>query len=100
MKFKSWGRHIREGIKSVARNGWMSVASIGAVTVTLLLVGIFVGLILNINEMATQVERDVEIKVLVEVTAEEEEINELSDQISNLETVDSIAFSSKDDELK
>lgn len=100
MKFKSWGRHIREGIKSVVRNGWMSVASIGAVTVTLLLVGIFVGLILNINEMAAQVERDVEIKVLIEVTAEEDEINSLSERINKLDTVDTIVFSSKDDELK
>lgn len=100
MKFKSWGRHVREGVKSVMRNGWMSIASIGAVTVTLLLVGIFVGLILNINEMAAQVERDVEIKVLIEVTAEETEINALSEQIKKMDTVDTIVFSSKEDELK
>jgi len=100
MKFKSWGRHIREGTKSVIRNGWMSIASIGAVTVTLLLVGVFVGLLLNINEMATQVERDVEIKVLIEVTAEEDEITELQETIEAYDAVEKLSFSSKEDELE
>src|SRR5699024_2216216 len=100
MKFKSWGRHIREGTKSVIRNGWMSIASIGAVTVTLLLVGVFVGLLLNINEMATQVERDVDIKVLIEVTAEEDEITELQETIEAYDDVEKLSFSSKEDELE
>lgn len=100
MKFKSWGRHIREGIKSVMRNGWMSIASIGAVTVTLLLVGVFVGLLLNINEMATQVERDVEIKVLIDVTAEEDDIVELQEEIEGINGIEKMAFSSKEDELE
>src|SRR5690625_3359623 len=100
MKFKTWGRHLREGTKNVIRNGWMSIASIGAVTVTLLLVGTFVALILNINEMAVQVEQDVEIKTLIEVTANEDEINSLKEQIESIPEVDSVSFSSKDDELK
>src|SRR5690625_215025 len=99
MKFKTWSRHFRECIKSVIRNGWMSIASIGAVTVTLILVGTFVTIILNVNEMAAQVERDVEIKVLISDTADETSIGQLRSQIESLETVDSIVFSSKEDEL-
>src|SRR5699024_7225078 len=57
-EMRTFKRHIREGIKNIFRNGWMSVASISAVTVTLTLVGVFVALMLNLNHMAEQVEKD------------------------------------------
>lgn len=100
MRFSTLRRHFREGAKNIFRNGWMSVASIGAVTVTLILVGTFVALMLNINEMANKVEEDVEIKVLIELTAEEDEIKNLNTEIEKISGIDTIRFSSKDDELQ
>ncbi|MGL1819169.1 UNVERIFIED_CONTAM: cell division protein FtsX, partial [Escherichia coli] len=41
MKAKTLSRHLREGVKNLSRNGWMTFASVSAVTVTLLLVGVF-----------------------------------------------------------
>src|SRR5690625_1083321 len=99
MKFNTLKRHLREGVKNITRNGWMSVASIGAVTVTLVLVGTFVALMLNINQMATKVEEDVEIKVLIDLTADDADMKELSDSIEAINGVESVRFSSKDDEL-
>src|SRR5699024_9466623 len=84
MKFRTLLRHFREGVKNIFRNGWMSVASIGAVTVTLILVGAFVALMLNINEMAIKVEEDVEIKALIDLTADEDDIKDVSDRISDI----------------
>ena len=42
MKISTLGRHFRESFKSLGRNSWMTFASVSAVTVTLLLVGVFV----------------------------------------------------------
>src|SRR5699024_8346213 len=70
------------------------------VTVTLILVGAFVALMLNINEMANKVEDDVEIKVLIELTADEEDIRTLGDEIEGIAGIDTVRFSSKDDELQ
>src|SRR5690625_1212428 len=100
MKFSTLQRHFREGAKNIFRNGWMSIASIGAVTVTLVLVAIFVTVMLNINQMATNVEKDVEIKALIELTAEEQEVKVLGEEIEKIGGIESIRFSSKDDELK
>lgn len=100
MKFRTMRRHVREGFKNIIRNGWMSVASIGAVTVTLILVGAFVAIMLNINQMANKVEEDVEIKVLINLTADDGEVTELGEQIEELSGVGSVNFSTKDDELK
>lgn len=99
MKFRTMKRHIREGFKNILRNGWMSIASIGAVTVTLILVGTFVAIMLNVNQMANKVEEDVVIKALIDLTAEDDEITALGDEIENVNGVESVQFSSKEEEL-
>lgn len=100
MKFSTMKRHFTEGIKNVIRNGWMSIASIGAVTVTLVLVGTFIMLMLNINEMVVKVEEDVQIKALIDVTADEDIIRELGEEIESISGVATVDFSSKEDEFK
>lgn len=100
MNFSVILRHIREGVKSIFRNGWMSVAAIGAVIVTLVLVGTFIAVIFNINHMTKQVEQDVEVKVLIELTADETAIVKLGKEIEAIEGVETIVFSSKEDELE
>lgn len=99
MKFRTIRRHIREGFKNIYRNGWMTIASIGAVTMTLLLVGVFLALILNLNQMANKIEQDVEMKVFIELTADEEDITALGEEIERISEVDSVRFSSNTDEL-
>ncbi|WP_047980823.1 permease-like cell division protein FtsX [Ornithinibacillus contaminans] len=99
MKARTIKRHFREGLKNIYRNGWMTVASVGAVTMTLLLVGAFLGLILNLNHMASKVEEDVVVKVLIDLTANDEQVLALGDEIEQISGVESVIFSSKDDEL-
>lgn len=100
MKFRTFLRHLREGTKNIFRNGWMTVASIGAVTTTLLLVAVFLVIVLNLNEFAKNIESDVEIKVLVDLTTEDEDVIALGDQLRQLEGVESVYFSSNDEELE
>ena len=52
MKINTLRRHFRESFKSIARNGWMTFASVSAVTVTLLLVGVFLVIMMNLNHIA------------------------------------------------
>jgi len=100
MKFRNFKRHLREGFKNVFRNGWMSVASIAAVTVTLILVGAFLALMLNLNQMAEKIEEDVEMSVHIDRTADDAQIKVLGKQIEQINQVDTVVFSSKEDELK
>lgn len=100
MRFRTMGRHLKEGIKNIIRNGWMSFASIGAVTVTLILVGAFLVLILNLNQMASKIESDVEIKVLIDRMADSDVIADLGEDIKELNGVESTDFASNDEELE
>ncbi|MBN8236282.1 ABC transporter permease [Halobacillus kuroshimensis] len=99
MKFKTFGRHGKEGVKNITRNKWMSVASISAVTVTLLLVGVFATLLLNLNDMGEQIEEDVEVRVFIERTADEESRENLQGQLEDVSGVSSVNFQSKDEGL-
>ncbi|MDN5710640.1 MAG: permease-like cell division protein FtsX [Planococcus sp. (in: firmicutes)] len=99
MKIRTFGRHIKESLKSLGRNGWMTFASVSAVTVTLLLVGVFVMIMMNLNKVADDLENDVEIKVFVSLDAEEEDVAELEEEISGLDGVESADFSTKEEEL-
>lgn len=93
-------RHIREGLKNIGRNGWMTFASISAVTVTLLLVGSFLVIMMNLNQFAKAIESDVEISVHIDLTATEADREELRTRIERITEVEKVTFSSKDQELK
>ena len=77
MKARTLGRHVRESFKSLRRNSWMTFASVSAVTVTLLLVGVFIVIMMNLNQLAENIENDVEIKVVADPAADEAAVKEL-----------------------
>lgn len=100
MKARTIARHVREGLKSLVRNGWMTFASISAVTVTLLLTGVFLILLLNMNSIASQIEDDVEVRVYIDRSADEQQMDELKQQIEQLPEVDAVSFVSKEEGLE
>lgn len=99
LMIKILGRHLRESFKSLGRNTWMTFASISAVTVTLILVGVFLVIMLNLNNMASNAEKEVEIKVLIDLTADKKAQGTLEDQINDISGIQSVSFSSKEKEL-
>ncbi|WP_188206692.1 permease-like cell division protein FtsX [Alkalibacillus aidingensis] len=100
MKINTAKRHLREGTKNIIRNGWMTIAAVGAVTTTLILVAAFLMLILNLNQIADNIESDVEIRVYIDLNTSEDEIDELGEQIASIDQVSDHYFSSKDEELE
>ena len=41
MRFSTLLRHLREGALSLARNGWMSFASVSSIAISLFILGVF-----------------------------------------------------------
>lgn len=100
MKVRTIGRHARESLKSIGRNGWMTFASVSAVTVTLILVGVFLVIMMNLNKMATSIEEDVQIRVHIDVAANDKDQQSLKKQITLIPEVKTVKFSPKEKELK
>ncbi|MCG3089628.1 permease-like cell division protein FtsX [Sporosarcina cyprini] len=99
MKARTMGRHVRESLKSLGRNSWMTFASVSAVTVTLLLVGVFIVIMMNLNQLADNLENDVEIKVIADPAADETAVKELEKQVRSTAGVEEVVYSSRDEEL-
>jgi len=104
MKAKTLQRHFQESFKSLGRNGWMTFASISAVTVTLIIVGVFTAIMMNLNNVANRLENDVEIKVLIDIIQNEEEMKEIEGKliatVENMPDVESLVYSTKEEELE
>lgn len=99
MKARTLRRHFKESFKSLARNGWMTFASASAVTVTLILVGVFFVIMMNLNSAATDLEEQVEIRVHIDAAASTEDQKTLGQKIKKIPGVKSVEYSSKDKEL-
>ncbi|MGL4819940.1 MAG: permease-like cell division protein FtsX [Bacilli bacterium] len=99
MRINTYQRHFRETFRSVTRNTWSSIASISSVAVTLLIVGAFLMFMMNINHFATKAEENLQIRVLVDITAKEPEREVLKQQLETIEGIESIEFSSKEEEM-
>jgi cell division transport system permease protein len=78
----------------------MTFAAVSAVTITLLLVGVFALVMFNVNEISENVENDVEIQVFVTRTAEEAKVENLGENLEQIPGVASVTFSSKEEELE
>ena len=99
MRIRTMWRHIRDAVKSLFRNGWSTFGAISAVSMVLLLVGIFVSLLFNMNKIATDVEQDVNVRVHTDLASDETKIEELKAAIQALDAVNTVKFRSKDEEL-
>lgn len=92
-------RHLIDSLKSLRRNGWMTVAAISAVTVTLLLVGIFMALLLNVNRVTTQVENDVRVRVYIDKGTTAKQQDKLRKELKALPKVTKVTYRSNKQEL-
>lgn len=100
MKLRTILRHIREGVKNVLRNGWMSFASISSIVISLFILGGFLLLALNVNNLADQIESQVEIRVFLQLNTDQAKIDQLRNEIGNITEVKQVKFVSKDEGLE
>ncbi|MDV6376941.1 permease-like cell division protein FtsX [Sporosarcina sp. GW1-11] len=100
MKYRTFRRHLRESFKSLSRNGWMTFASVSAVTVTLLLIGVFFIIMMNLNQLADNIENDVEIKVVAEPDANRVQVQELLKRVKKTPGVEEVTYFTRDQELE
>ena len=88
-------RHIREGFYGVGRHAAMSVSSASAVTITLLIISIFMIVTGNMQEVTHNIEGSVKISAFVAYDHEEQaQLDMIQATIKNLEHVVSVEYSS------
>ena len=84
MRFSTNQYFIKETYKSIRRNGFMSFASISTVAVSLLVLGMFLMIFLNTNNLAQYLENQVQISVYMQDSATDKELASVKDKLTKM----------------
>ncbi|HZK24032.1 MAG TPA: permease-like cell division protein FtsX [Oscillospiraceae bacterium] len=91
--------YFQEAFRSIFRNGWMSFASVAVVTVTLLILGSFMLLNLNVEHITQDIKDQVEIIAYVDEELAPSEVEELRVTVIQLSNVEEVRYVTKDQAL-
>ncbi len=69
MSFSTKWYYLRETFKSLKRNSLMSIASVSTVALSILVLGLFLTMVLNVNNLAQYLENQVQVTVYMEDSA-------------------------------
>lgn len=100
MKLRTLGYLFNESFKALKRNGWMSLASVMTVAISLFLCGVFWLMVLNVNYMAGSLESSLEIKAFLDVDTPQEKVEEIQEKLVGLAGVSEVIFVSRDQALE
>ena len=84
MSFSTKEYFVRETYKSIRRNGFMSFASISTVAVSLLVLGMFLLIFLNTNNLAKHLESQVQISVYMQDNANAQDLKNTEAQLKKI----------------
>jgi cell division transport system permease protein len=94
------GRTLRESFFSLWRNGWLSIAAVSVLTLSLYVVGILFVLTMTANNVLKNVESKINVSVYFKSDVEEEKILEVKKEMESFSEIKSIEFVSKEKALE
>ena len=100
MSFSTKEYFIKETYKSIRRNGFMSFASISTVAVSLLVLGMFLMIFLNTNNLAQYLESQVQVSVYMQDSATDKEIAAVKEKLTKMPGVVKVTQVSKQQALE
>jgi cell division transport system permease protein len=97
MKIRNSLYYVKQAAIGVWRNGWMTLASITVVVLTLLILGAFIAINLNIVQITEDIKNQVEVIAYLEDDAAAEDLRQ---QILDIEGIKQLSFVSKEKALE
>ena len=114
---RTFFKHLWQSIKNLRRNGWMTIAAVSSVTITLVLVGVFLAVILNTTKLASDLDNNVRVSTFLELGVHDDskeivDANDQSKKVTNpdyhkiekaikaVPHVSKVTYSSKENELE
>lgn len=100
MKIRTAEYFITESIHSIRRNGLMSVAALMTVALSLLILGIFTVVVMNLNHMASVLESQIQVTVYLQDSLKDVEAREIGTRITKLPGVTRVTFVPREEALQ
>ncbi len=98
--FRRFFRHLREGFVGVFRHFGMAFSASSAVTITLLLVGVFGVFAFNMAFLTQEIEQSISLVALIDYdVTDPERITMMKNEIEALDGVDHVIYRTKDEEF-
>lgn len=99
MKIRTIEYFVKEAVGSIKHNGLMSLASISTVALSLLILGIFLIMVLNLNNMASNLESQVQVSVYLQDGLSDVQMREIGTKITKLPGVNQVIFVGKEEAM-
>jgi cell division transport system permease protein len=99
MKILKLWRTLKEAFQNFVRNGWLSVATISILTISLYLISLTFMIGITANLILKNVQGKINISIYFKPNIEESEILSIKDRIQNYKEIKSVEYVSKDNAL-
>lgn len=100
MKVLKLWRTFKEGFQNFVRNGWLSVATITILTVSLYLISLTFMIGVTANLLLKNVQEKINISIYFKPSMEEEAITNIKNKISGFKEIKSVEYVSKEQALQ
>ena len=97
MKIRSLFYHLKEGFKNIYRNRLFSLASIATITACIFLFGVFYALVVNVQYMVNNAQKEVCVTVFFDEGLTENQIKQIGSQIENRIEVSRVHYTSPEE---
>ncbi len=99
MSIRSLFYFWKEALKSIFHHGWMSIASVAVVIITLLILGSFMVVNYNVALLTEDIKEQVQIVLYIDEDAGEEEVDELQTLLVSHPQMEEVRFVSKEEAM-
>ena len=100
MKPRTIKYYFKEALKSMKRNGLMTLASISTVALSLFMLGVFLCGVINLNNMASSLENQVQLSIYLKDGLTTEQIMSVGKQIKAIPNLKKLEFVNKEQAMK
>lgn len=100
MKPRTLKYFFKEALKSMKRNGLMTLASISTVALSLFMLGVFLCGVINLNNMASSLENQVQLSIYLKDGLTTDQIMAVGKQIKAIPNLKHLEFVNKEQAMK
>ena len=100
MKIRGLRYSFTEAFKNIFSNGWMTLASIFTVIASLLVLGVFLTLTINVNHMVDNLQDSYEVVVFVDEKVNDDGVEAIGEEIKKISNISEVKLTTSEERLE
>lgn len=100
MKIRGLRYSFTEAFKNIFSNGWMTLASIFTVIASLLVLGVFLTLTINVNHMVDNLQDSYEVVVFIDEKVNDDGVEAIGEEIKKISNISEVKLTTSEERLE